>query len=347
MTKVLTVVGARPQFIKAAPVSRLLRQRASEYLVHTGQHYDPEMSAVFFDELGIPQPDVNLDVGSGRHGAQTGAMLSGIEKEIIGQSPDWVLVYGDTNSTLAGALAAAKLQVPVAHVEAGLRSGRRDMPEEINRILTDHAADLLLAPTDTAMTHLANEGLQDRASLVGDVMVDALRNVRQRLDGQVGVSFGVDGPFLAATLHRAETVDDRSRLEAALRLLAGLELPVILPVHPRTSSAMQRHRLVWPDNVIAIEPVGYRTMMSLVAAADAVLTDSGGLQKEAVLLGTRCVTLRPETEWPETLVDGWNTCVDLDLEAAKVALQSPLASDVIRAFGDGDAAGRVVGALTG
>lgn len=345
MPTVLTVVGARPQFIKAAPVSRVLRSRATEFLVHTGQHYDAAMSEVFFVELGIPEPDLNLGVGSDSHGRQTGQMLDGLEQAILEQSPDWVLVYGDTNSTLAGALAAAKLHVPVAHVEAGLRSGRRDMPEEVNRIVADHVGDLLLAPTVTAMEHLRREGLEDRAVLVGDVMVDALHHVRNRLDREPGRSFGVDGDYAVATLHRAETVDDPERLQQAIGLLGQVPLPVILPLHPRTSAAVQRFGLDWPGNVVVTEPVGYRSMMSLVACATAALTDSGGLQKEATLLGTRCITLRPETEWPETTTDGWNTVVDLDAEAALAALARPAPEAPVAAFGDGRAAERVVAAL--
>jgi len=342
---VLTVVGARPQFIKAAPVSRALRRQADEYLVHTGQHYDPAMSKVFFDELDIPPPDVNLEVGSGSHGRQTGEMLAGIEEVIVEQSPDWVLVYGDTNSTAAGALAAAKLNVRVAHVEAGLRSGRRDMPEEINRIVTDHVADLLLAPTSTAMEHLTKEGLEDRSRLVGDVMVDALNHVRENLISDPAGVHGIKGSYLVATMHRAETVDHPARLTRALELFGSMPLPVVLPLHPRTAAAMERFDLAWPHTVTIVEPVGYREMMSLVAGAEAVLTDSGGLQKEATLLGTRCLTLRPETEWPETLANGWNAVVDLDIEAASNALAAPPPTSRLVAFGDGHAAERVVAAL--
>lgn len=345
MTKVLTVVGARPQFIKAAPVSRVLRRRADEYLVHTGQHYDAAMSKVFFDELDIPPPDVNLGVGSGSHGRQTGEMLAGIERIIEQQAPDWVLVYGDTNSTAAGALAAVKLNVPVAHVEAGLRSGRRDMPEEINRIVTDHVADLLLAPTSTAMEHLADEGLESRSRLVGDVMVDALHHARDHLTSNAAEAHGLADGYLVATMHRAETVDHRVRLAQALHLFEKMPMPVLLPLHPRTAAAMGRFGLEWPHNVTVVEPVGHREMMSLVAGAEAVLTDSGGLQKEATLLGTRCITLRPETEWPETLADGWNTVVDLDAQAALDALATQPPAAPLAAFGDGHAAERVVAAI--
>jgi len=324
VTTILTVVGARPQFVKAAPVSRELRTWAAERIVHTGQHYDPAMSKVFFDELDIPAPDVDLGVGSGSHGMQTGRMLEAVEAEILERPPDLVVVYGDTNSTLAGALAAAKLNVPVAHVEAGLRSGRKDMPEEINRIIVDHVSDLLLAPTETAVEHLAAEGIDAGVVLTGDVMVDALERVRPRLSADRVIALGVEHErYLLATVHRAETVDDPERLRTAVELLGSLELPVVVPVHPRTSAAMERESLSWPDGVAALAPVGYLDMLSLVAHAEAVLTDSGGLQKEAVLLGTRCLTLRPETEWPETLAGGWNTVVDLRIELVRDALARP------------------------
>ncbi len=343
--KVLSVVGARPQFIKAAPVSEALRRRLDEVLVHTGQHYDPTMSAVFFDELGLPHPDVDLEVGSGAHGAQTAAMLRGLEGVIRAEAPQWVLVYGDTNSTLAGALAASKLQVPVAHIEAGLRSGREDMPEELNRILVDHVARILFAPTQTAMGHLQREGLGDRSRHVGDVMVDALRRLEHRLEPSVARRFGVEAPYLVATLHRAENVDNPARLQRAFELLGAMPLRVVLPVHPRTRGAMAAAGMRTPPNVVDTEPISYLTMMSLVAQATGVLTDSGGLQKEAALLGTRCVTLRPETEWPETVDSGWNSVVDLDKQAALEALAIPLPAQRTTAFGDGTASEAIVTTL--
>jgi UDP-GlcNAc3NAcA epimerase len=338
--QILTVVGARPQFIKAAPVSRALRDVASEFLVHTGQHYDEGMSRVFFEELRIPEPDINLGIGSGNHGAQTGRMLAAIEDVLVSQDPGLVIVYGDTNSTLAGALAAAKLDIPVAHVEAGLRSYRRDMPEEINRVLTDHVSTLLFCPTENAAECLSREGITTGVEVVGDVMVDALQSVRERLT-PAAAGYGIEGPYLVATLHRAENVDDADQLAAALRIFEECPYPVILPVHPRTAASMDRFDLRWPGTVTPVNPVGYIDMLSLVANANAVLTDSGGLQKESVLLGTRCVTLREETEWPETLHDGWNTVVGLDLAKALAAFDLPQPTEEIDAFGDGKAADRI------
>lgn len=341
---ILAVVGARPQFIKAAPVSRAVREVASEYLVHTGQHYDDGMSRAFFEELRIPEPDLNLAIGSATHGAQTGRMLEAIESVILEQSPDLVLVYGDTNSTLAGALAAAKTGVPVAHVEAGLRSYRRDMPEEVNRVLTDHVSDLLFCPTANALDCLAREGITSGVQVVGDVMVDALEAVRAHLR-PVAPDLGVEGKYYAATLHRAENVDRPDTLGAALNVLAAMPLPVLIPVHPRTKAAMESAGLAWPSNVVATDPVGYTDMLSLVANAEATLTDSGGLQKESVLLGTRCLTLRSETEWPETLEGGWNTVVGLDREAALEAIGQPTPMGTIDAFGDGRAAERIADSI--
>jgi UDP-N-acetylglucosamine 2-epimerase len=324
MTTIATVVGARPQFVKAAPVSRALRVRFDEYLIHTGQHYDDAMSEVFFTELGIPRPDVDLGIGSGPHGRQTGRMLEAIEGVLVEQRPDMVVVYGDTNSTLAGALAAAKLNIPVAHVEAGLRSGRRDMPEEVNRVVTDHVAELLLCPTQTAVDHLRGEGITQGVVLTGDVMADALEAVRPHLHRSRLATLGIPfASYAVATVHRAENVDHRDRLEAALRVLGAVPGPVVVPVHPRTAAAIDRVGLKWPDNVTAIDPVGYLDMLTLVQYADVVLTDSGGLQKEAVGLGTRCLTLRPETEWPETMRGGWNTLVDVSVDRMMDALKQP------------------------
>lgn len=344
---VVTIVGARPQFIKAAPVSAELRAVAEEVLVHTGQHYDDEMSRVFFDELGIPEPDIDLGVGSGSHGSQTGRMLESLEGVLVEQSPDWVLVYGDTNSTLAGALAAVKLHIPVAHVEAGLRSFNRRMPEEINRVIVDHVADLLFCPTETSVRNLAGEGVNGGVELVGDVMVDAIESMRSRLDTDAAQRLGVSGEYLVATIHRAETVDDPSRLDQAFDLLAAMPLPVVFPVHPRTSTAMRAIGLSPPGNVRAVGPVGYREMLSLVRGAEAVLTDSGGLQKEAVLLGTPCITLRTETEWVETVDAGMNRVVGLDAVGALRALQDlrGARADLSQIFPSG-AAGRIAAALT-
>jgi UDP-N-acetylglucosamine 2-epimerase len=343
--KVVSVVGARPQFIKVTLVSRLLREVAEDVLVHTGQHYDRNMSTSFFEELDIPQPDIDLQVGSGTHGFQTARMLEGIEKVLQDHHPDWVVVYGDTNSTLAGALAAAKLGIPVAHVEAGLRSGNRAMPEEINRVLTDHLADLLLCPTQRAVDLLAREGIVAGVRLVGDVMVDMLQSAQANLGFERVAALGVTRPYFAATLHRAENVDEPHALERALSLFAAVPGTVVVAVHPRTRASMERFEFSWPDNTMPLDPLGYVPMLTLVKHAEAVLTDSGGLQKESVLLGTRCVTLREETEWPETLEGSWNSLVGLDRDKLRAALSVDVTSAGVTGFGDGQAAARIVAEL--
>ncbi len=353
--KVLTVVGARPQFVKAAPVSRVLRARHVEVLVHTGQHYDDAMSQAFFRELEIPPPDANLEVGSGSHVSQTGEMLRRLEPVVLEHEPDGVLVYGDTNSTLAAAVVTAKLAYPdgrrpwLAHVEAGLRSFNPRMPEERNRIVTDHLADADLAPTPAAVANLEREGLAERSELVGDVMVDAHAWASQRAaDALPDVARNVDR-FVLLTLHRAENVDDPRRLGRILEGLAAVEVPVVFPVHPRTRAAIERggHRL--PANVRAIEPVGLLAMVALESAAIAVATDSGGVQKEAYLAGTPCLTLRGETEWVETVEAGWNRVVDADASALAAALADDTFMDRTRPrpalYGDARAAERVVDAL--
>lgn len=316
MSKVLSVVGARPQFIKAAPVSRALQlAKLSEFLVHTGQHYDAQMSEVFFHELGIRAPDVNLNVGSGRHGAQTGAMLSGLEQTILEQKPDWVLVYGDTNSTLAGALAAAKLHVPVAHVEAGLRSFNRRMPEEINRVVADALAEVLFVPTDTARQNLLREGALDkRICWTGDVMLDAMLMFRERASRSARVldRLGLkDAPFVLSTLHRAENTDDPLRLTAIVEGLRAVAdtLRVILPLHPRTRARLEQLPGLKTKPLEIIEPVGFLDMIRLEMAAQVIATDSGGVQKEAFFHRVPCVTLREETEWTELVDLGWNRLV--------------------------------------
>ncbi len=344
---IVTIVGARPQFIKAAAVSRVLRVRHREALVHTGQHYDANMSAVFFDELGIPPPDVNLAVGSASHGAQTGAMLAKIEEVLLAERPDWVLVYGDTNSTLAGALAATKLHIPVAHVEAGLRSFNRAMPEEINRVLTDHVSDLLLCPSETAVENLAREGITRGVTLVGDVMADALRLAAERADDSVLASSGVQpGDYALATVHRAENTDDPLRLQGILTSLTLLDMPVVFPVHPRARRAIAALGWTPPAQVRLIEPVGYLGMVALMRGARAILTDSGGVQKEAYWLGIPCVTLRDETEWVETVTHGWNTLAGADPERIVAAARQPRpATPRPPLYGDGYAAERCVEAL--
>lgn len=350
--RVTTVLGARPQFIKAAPVSVALAAAGhEESIVHTGQHYDARLSDVFFEELPIPVPDRNLGVGSGSHGAQTGRMLEELERVFEADRPDRVLVYGDTNSTVAGALAAAKLGLPTAHVEAGLRSFNRAMPEELNRVVADHLADLLLCPTPTAMANLEREGLADRSRRVGDTMLDVQRSQIEAAAARAPLleRLGVDpGGYALATLHRPYTVDDQDRLGSVLDTLDGLGLPVILPLHPRTRARMEAFGLEPSGGSLRlIDPVGYLDMLLLESRARRILTDSGGVQKEAYWLAVPCITLRPETEWVETVEMGWNRVVDLDAEAIREAVadgdwpEGPPPP----VFGDGDAAERIVAEL--
>ncbi len=317
--RVVTVLGARPQFIKAAPVCHALRAAGhSEAILHTGQHYDRQMSDVFFDELDIPEPALNLGVGSSSHGRQTAQMLSGIESYLLEQHPDWVLVYGDTNSTLAGALAACKLNIPVAHVEAGLRSFNRRMPEEHNRVLVDHCADMLFCPTPTAVEHLRNEGVLDGVHLVGDTMYDAVLAFGERAERRSRILYDlnlVGRRYLLATIHRPYNTDDPERLRRLLQALADLPDPVIFPVHPRTRARIESLALGQQLRQLRfIEPVGYLEMLALEKHARVVLTDSGGVQKEAFFFGVPCLTLRPETEWVETVQSGMNVVVDTDVE---------------------------------
>jgi UDP-N-acetylglucosamine 2-epimerase len=344
--RVLTVVGARPQFIKAAPVRRALESAGhTEILVHTGQHYDESLSAAQFRDLEIASPQMNLGIGSGRHGAQTAQMLTRLEEVIIEHEPDWVLVYGDTNSTLAGALAAAKLRVPLAHVEAGQRSFNRCMPEEINRVLTDHASDLLLCSTATAVTHLAAEGIRSNVHMVGDVMIDALAWMLPRTE-QPGARgrLGLDrGGYLLATVHRAENTDNGDRLRAILAAFNALDEPLVFPVHPRTRKAIEHSGWVPRSHLHVIEPLGYRDMIELQRDARMILTDSGGMQKEAYFLRVPCVILRNETEWVEIVEAGWATLAGADtarIRSAVRSLQPP--SQHAPLHGDGHAARRCV-----
>jgi UDP-N-acetylglucosamine 2-epimerase len=341
---VLSVVGARPQFVKAWVVGRALRRRHRETLLHTGQHYDDAMSRVFFDELAIPEPDLNLGVGSGRHGQQTGAMLAGIEAEIVARCPDWILVYGDTNSTLAGALAAAKLHVPVAHVEAGLRSFNRRMPEEVNRVLTDHVSTRLFCPTETAVRNLAREGITSGVDLVGDVMYDASLAALERTNGAVLERHGLNaGTYVLATVHRAENTDDPERLDQIVRGLAELGRPVLWPLHPRTRDRLGSFR---PGNITMTEPFGYLDMLSAERSASTIVTDSGGVQKEAYILGVPCVTVRDETEWVETVETGWNSLAGADADRiVALANRPPPTGERPPLFGDGRAGDRIVALL--
>jgi UDP-N-acetylglucosamine 2-epimerase len=339
--KILSVVGARPQFIKAAPVSRVLRKKHLEVLIHTGQHYDDNMSDVFFRELDIPEPDLNLGVGSGPHGAQTGAMMVGLEKVALDVKPDRVLIYGDTNSTLAAALVAAKLHIPVAHVEAGLRSFDRRMPEEVNRVLSDHVSDLLLCPTEEAVQNLANEGIKRGVHLVGDVMYDAfLFNVERARKRETINKLGLQhGRFALATLHRAENTDDPERLRSILDGIDRSGLDVVLPLHPRTRSKLEGAP---PARIRMIDPVGYLDMLALEEAAAVIVTDSGGVQKEAYFLAKPCVTLRDTTEWTETVEAGWNVLAGWDSERIAEAMRTfrPI-SERPDLFGNGHAAEKI------
>ncbi|MGC8875065.1 MAG: non-hydrolyzing UDP-N-acetylglucosamine 2-epimerase, partial [Chloroflexia bacterium] len=344
--KVVSVVGARPQFIKAAVVSRTLRRQHQEVLLHTGQHYDYEMSELFFRELGIPQPDVNLGVGSGSHAQQTAQMLIGIERVLLQERPDWVLIYGDTNSTLAGALAAAKLGLPLAHVEAGLRSFNRAMPEEINRVVADHLSDLLFCPTRTAVENLAHEGITRGVHWVGDVMYDALlaclpvaeqtSDILNRLELE-------PAGYLLATVHRAGNTDVRENLAAILEGLGATRETVILPLHPRTRRALASWGIAPSENVRLIDPVGYLDMLILEQNARLILTDSGGVQKEAYWLGIPCLTLREETEWLETVEAGWNLLVGTSVERLVEAVRTFRPQGERPAcFGDGHAGEKIV-----
>ncbi len=356
--KVISVVGARPQLVKLSPISAAMRETSHEHLViHTGQHYDVELSDVFFTGLGIPEPDFHLGVGSGSHGAQTGAMLTALDPIFDRERPDWVLVYGDTNSTVAAALAAVKLHVPVAHLEAGLRSFNRRMPEEHNRVLTDHAADLLLAPTEVAMQHLADENLQSRSVLVGDVMVDVCLRVRDAIESDPqqieALSESVDAhqPYVVGTLHRPDNTDQPARLAALVDALAGLPVQVLLVAHPRLVAKAQQHGIDLDQGSIRLSrPLAYAQMVAALLGSAGVITDSGGLQKEAFLLARPCTTIRAETEWVETLADGWNVLVPEPQqlrpdELAELVTRAPSAAAQSMPFGDGRAARLVVDVL--
>jgi UDP-N-acetylglucosamine 2-epimerase len=339
---ILVVVGARPQFVKAAPLLEELRSRDVAFtLLHTGQHFDHNMSRVFFEELNIPQPDINLDIHGGNHGEMTGAMLAAIEREMTKHRPRLTVVFGDTNSTLAASLAAAKLHIPVAHIEAGLRSFNRRMPEEINRVLTDHLSTWLFCPTQSSIKNLGREGISRGVHLVGDIMLDIAERVRSQ-DASVRSE-----RYHLATIHRAENTDDPGRLRTilgALGMVARLA-EVVLPLHPRTRAAIDKLGVAIPEGIRVAEPLGYVEMLALEAGARAILTDSGGVQKEAYFLGVPCITIRSETEWTETVEAGWNAVTDVDAVAIVSAAER---ADDVRAlprpnlFGDGRAAKAIV-----
>jgi UDP-GlcNAc3NAcA epimerase len=339
------VIGNRPQFVKAAAVSRRLRERHDEVIVHTGQHYDDELSRIFFDELGVPAPAHELNAGGGSNTAQTARILAALEPVLAELSPSMVLVYGDTNSTLAGALAASQARIPVGHVEAGMRSFDREMPEELNRILTDHASDLLLCSTETAVANLEREAAAGDVHLVGDVMADvslAFRDIaeeRSRILAELDVE---PREYLVATAHRPGNVDRPERLERLVELLAAMPQPVIFPVHPRTRLRLEDTGLIDRlDGVRLTPPLGYLDFLKLVRHARAVLTDSGGVQKEAYLQGVPCVTLRDTTEWVETVEAGWNVLVDLERDAAIAAVERNPPAERPELYGGGRAAERV------
>lgn len=348
--RVLSVVGARPQFVKLGPIHHALIAGGHEHIiVHTGQHYDRDMSDIFFEDLGIPHPNENLAVGSATHGRQTAAMLEILEESFLRHTPDWVLVYGDTNSTLAASVAAVKIHQRLAHLEAGLRSFNRQMPEEHNRVLTDHAADLLLAPTEVAAQHLANEGLSARTVVVGDVMTDVCFSTRDRVQHsapQMPEGWNEDGPYVVSTIHRQENTDNAQRLGKILSYLAGSSVPVRLLAHPRLKSKAEEFGLeLAQGNVSVFDPLSYPQLVHAVMNAKGVVTDSGGLQKEAFLLRTPCITVRTETEWVETVILGWNM---LDAECVlsiDEVLNKSYVEPTEHPYGTGNAAARAVRAM--
>jgi UDP-GlcNAc3NAcA epimerase len=368
MREVMTVVGARPQFIKAAVFSRHLRKFGEnlglrEYLVHTGQHYDDNMSEIFFREMDIPTPNINLKIGSGSHGKTTAEMLTGIEALMLERKPDFVLVYGDTNSTLAGALAASKLHIPIAHVEAGLRSFMMIMPEEQNRRLTDHLSTWLLCPTDTAIKNLHNEGISSENNIskpspdkkrvvnVGDIMFEASLYYREKADQKKSITdkYGIKGPFALLTIHRAENTDDPARLKRIFTAIEALsERMIIFPVHPRTRKIMADLGINTGPHIVMINPVGYLEMVTLESECDLILTDSGGVQKEAFFFSKPCITLRDSTEWVELVKTGWNTLVGADTDAIITAVrkaQNPTEHPTL--YGDGRTAEKIAFELAG
>jgi UDP-GlcNAc3NAcA epimerase len=351
MKKIVTIVGARPQFIKAATVSRAVagRNGLREVIVHTGQHYDANMSDIFFEEMAIPKPHYHLGIGSGSHGAMTGRQLEKIEEVLLEETPDWVLVYGDTNSTLAGALAAAKLHIPVAHIEAGLRSFNRRMPEEINRVLTDHVSAVLFAPTTTARANLIAEGIDPHTiHVVGDVMYDASLFYRSRARKPEWFDDYdlAEGEFVLCTIHRAENTDEPLRMTSILHGLAESDAPIILPLHPRTRKKLHDFGLETSSNIYVVEPVGYLEMTWLEAHCRSVATDSGGVQKEAYFSGKPCVTLRDETEWVELVTNGVNVLAGADAALITRHIRNaggPLPTQQL--YGAGDSAERIISIL--
>lgn len=344
--KIITIVGARPQFIKAAPVSKTLRTEHEEIIIHTGQHYDANMSDIFFNELKIPRPDYNLEIGSGSHGMMTGRMLEKLEEIYLKEKPDFVLVYGDTNSTLAGALAASKLLIPVIHIEAGLRSFNKAMPEEQNRILTDHISDLLLVPTEDAIKNLTNEGIKKGIHNVGDVMYDAVLMFKEIAKSKSGLLKELDvnsGEYILTTIHRAENTNDINRLRNMIEALNESGEKIILPLHPRTKKFIEGYGLNFNENIKVIDPIGYLEMLMLEENSKMIVTDSGGVQKEAYFMGKPCITMRDETEWVETVACGWNIVVGTDKSKILDNIRNFKPTRIQQAiFGDGNAAQKIL-----
>ncbi len=349
--KLLTIIGARPQFIKAAPVSRVLRKHIDEKIIHTGQHYDANMSDIFFDELHIPKPDYHLGVGSGNHGKQTGEMMAKIEEIVLNEQPDYLMVYGDTNSTLAGALVAAKLHVPVIHIEAGLRSFNKKMPEEINRIMTDHVSEFLFCPTDTAVENLTNENITHHVFNIGDVMYDAVL-YNQELAKEKSTILQDAGltakDYHLITIHRAENTDDVEKMKNILDAFSKMEETKVWPIHPRTKHKLADYGLHLEEvpNLKVIDPVGYLDMLTLEANAKKIVTDSGGVQKEAYFMKVPCVTIREQTEWVETLEGEANILTGTDTEKILAAVQKEVRPAYKEVFGDGQASEKIVELLT-
>lgn len=349
MKKILTIIGARPQFVKCAPVSVEIRKYFKEILVHTGQHYDDEMSDVFFRQLKIPKPNYNLNVGSASHAAQTAKIMMGLEQLIMKHKPHLILIYGDTNSTLAGALVAAKLHIPIAHIEAGLRSFNKKMPEELNRIAADHYSTFLFCPSETAVINLKKEGINKNVFNVGDVMKDAvLTNINKIHPKEICKKFEVDfsKPFYYCTIHRQENTDNTSRFRQIIKILKSTKYQVVFPIHPRTQKIIRQNKFILPSNVKKINPVNYLESLSLQKLAKIVITDSGGIQKEAYFLRTPCITLRGETEWIETVQDKKNIVVGTDLnrfkQAEKYFLNKKLDFNSKSFYGDGKASKKIV-----